>query len=142
MSVEAAIEFALDELEVSSVIVCGHSGCGAMKALLAEPHRGATMSKAVQEWLEHAQPSKRAYLSGHPIARSAGNAGFDAVDQLAMVNVAVQLQTLQQHPIVGAAMTDGRVHIAGLFFDIRTARVLAISNTAVTELDIPTLREH
>ncbi|AWK76819.1 carbonic anhydrase (plasmid) [Rhodococcus oxybenzonivorans] len=137
-SIEAALAFALDELGVSSVIVCGHSGCGAMKALLADPdrpHPQSSGSIAVQEWLEHAQPSKRAYQSGHPVARSAADTGFDAVDQLAMVNVALQLQTLQRHPMIGAAMSDGCIHVAGLFFDIRTARVLAISTTTVTELD-------
>ncbi|KZF15276.1 SulP family inorganic anion transporter [Rhodococcus sp. EPR-134] len=137
-SVEAALAFALDELEVSSVLVCGHSGCGAMKALLADPDRPYPQSSgsiAVQQWLEHAQPSKNAYHSGHPVARSAADAGFSAVDQLAMVNVALQLQTLQRHPLIGAAMSEGRIHIAGLFFDIPTARVLAVSTTCVIELD-------
>ncbi|EID81301.1 MULTISPECIES: SulP family inorganic anion transporter [Rhodococcus] len=137
-SVEAALAFALDELGVSSVLVCGHSGCGAMKALLADqdqPHPRSGDGLAVGRWLEHAQPSKRAYLAGHPVARAAAESGFGALDQLAMVNVALQLQTLQRHPLIGAAMSEGRVHIAGLFFDIPTARVLAVSTSTIDELD-------
>ncbi|MGJ0118002.1 SulP family inorganic anion transporter [Williamsia sp. MIQD14] len=128
ISVEAALEFAVDTLGVSSVVVCGHSSCGAMKGLLTPDGPGG----AVGTWLEHAAPSLSAYRSGHPAGRSAAEAGFSEVDQLAIVNVAVQIQTLQRHPLVGRAVADGRLRVAGLFFDIATARVIEVSSTAVT----------
>ena len=136
VSVEAGLAFALDELEVSSVIVCGHSGCGAMKAVLAEAPAGTDGSEgAVEQWLTFAQPSRKAFLSGHPVARAAAELGFDEVDQLGMVNVAVQVQTLGRHPLVGAAVAEGRVRVAGMFFDIPSARVLEITSTGVSYLD-------
>ena len=61
--------------------------------------------------------------------------GFAPVDQLAMVNVAIQLQTLSRHRVVGAAAADGTVRVIGLFFDIPSARVLQIDSQSVTELD-------
>ncbi|WP_052688765.1 SulP family inorganic anion transporter [Williamsia herbipolensis] len=128
ISVEAALEFAVDTLGVSSIVVCGHSSCGAMTGLLAESGPGG----AVGTWLEHAAPSLSAFRSGHPAGRSAADAGFSEVDQLAIVNVAVQIQTLQRHPLVGRAVADGRLRVAGLFFDIATARVIEVSSTAVT----------
>lgn len=46
-SVAAAIEYAVDVLHVRSITVCGHSGCGAMQALLkADPHGAQTPSSA------------------------------------------------------------------------------------------------
>ncbi|MEU0525320.1 bifunctional SulP family inorganic anion transporter/carbonic anhydrase [Streptomyces niveus] len=36
-SVAAAIEYAVDVLQVESITICGHSGCGAMQALLSTP---------------------------------------------------------------------------------------------------------
>ncbi|SEC38156.1 SulP family inorganic anion transporter [Rhodococcus koreensis] len=140
VSVEAGLAFALDELEVSSVIVCGHSGCGAMKAVLAEAQADTDGSEgAVEQWLTFAQPSRKAFLGGHPVARAAAELGFDEVDQLGMVNVAVQVQTLGRHPLVGAAAAEGRVRVAGMFFDIPSARVLEITSTGVSYLDhVPT----
>lgn len=136
VSVEAGLAFALDELGVSSVIVCGHSGCGAMKAVLAAAPASAGGSEgAVEQWLTFAQPSRKAFLSGHPVARAAAELGFDEVDQLGMVNVAVQVQTLGRHPLVGAAAAEGRVRVAGMFFDIPSARVLEITSTGVSYLD-------
>jgi carbonic anhydrase len=141
VSVEAALAFAIDELGVSSVIVCGHSGCGAMHALLADTDTDTDTDTqaqgrvAMREWLEYAVPSKSAYLSGHPVARSAADAGFGEVDQLGMVNVAMQIETLERHPMVGTAVVEGRVHLAGLFFDINSARVLKVSTIAVSEFE-------
>ncbi|AKU16534.1 SulP family inorganic anion transporter [Luteipulveratus mongoliensis] len=128
-SVDAALAFAVDKLGVTSVVVCGHSGCGAMQAL-AE----GTDDPAIGAWLTHGQQSMTAHLAGHPVGRQARGSGFNEVDQLAMVNVATQLSRLGRHPIVGRAAAAGRVTVAGLFFDIATARVLHVTTTEVIEL--------
>ncbi|WP_226862947.1 SulP family inorganic anion transporter [Mycolicibacterium baixiangningiae] len=131
MSVEAALAFGIDELDVNSVIVCGHSGCGAMTALLAEAGGRDEMAEQLEAWIDHATPSLDAYLAGHPVARAAADAGFDAVDQLAMVNVATQLTTLDAHPAVAPAHEAGRLEVVGLFFDIASGRVLRITPTGI-----------
>ena len=64
----------------------------------------------------------------HPVARSAAAAGFRTVDQLAMVNIAVQVQTLREHPLAGD------VEVIGLFYDIPTAAVLQVTPTMVETL--------
>ncbi|UZX04462.1 carbonic anhydrase [Arthrobacter sp. CDRTa11] len=155
-SVEAALDFALNKLSVESVVVCGHSGCGAMTALSADPQAvgafddglqastregtsGAATAAgergAVDVWLDHARPSLGAFRTGHPVQVAAAEAGYDAVDQLAMVNVAVQLDRLNRHPGLQEALQAGRVHVAGLFYDISTAQVLRITSTGISHLD-------
>jgi carbonic anhydrase len=171
-SVEAALDFALNELSIKSVVICGHSGCGAMTALLAgagpadapgladEPGLAAPGLAApgpadapgladeperspVEAWLEHGRPSLDAVRAGHPVQAAAASAGYGAVDQLAMVNVAVQLERLQRHAGLKEALKADQVHVTGLFYDIATARVLQISPSGISHLDpLPRSADH
>ncbi|BCK55129.1 SulP family inorganic anion transporter [Nocardia wallacei] len=130
-SVEAALVYALDKLDVRSVVVCGHSGCGAMDALYYERVTGSPLDA----WLEHGRPALERFRGGHPVAVAAAAAGFDAVDQLGMVNVAVQLDVLSRHPVVRRGIEERGVVLAGLFFDISTARVVEITADGIGEID-------
>ncbi|MFF0488075.1 SulP family inorganic anion transporter [Nocardia sp. NPDC003482] len=130
-SVEAALSFSLEKLNVRDVVVCGHSGCGAMQALLA----GKPLGPGLDNWLAHAHPSVDRYHAGHPVARAAAAAGYDEVAQLAMVNVAVQLEALHAHPVVRRAIRDRGVTVSGLYFDIGTARVLEVTTDGIAEID-------
>ncbi|MCX4091105.1 SulP family inorganic anion transporter [Nocardia sp. alder85J] len=130
-SVEAAIIYALDKLAVRSVVVCGHSGCGAMDALFHERVTGP----GLDDWLAHGRPSLRQYRHGHPVVTAAAAAGYGEVDQLGMVNVAVQLETLGRHPVVRRAMLDRGVVLSGLFFDISSARVMEITPSGIGHID-------
>ena len=153
-SIEAALEFAVGELSVESIVVCGHSGCGAMTALWADPDStgdvagsgtvpdaGAGPRGAIDLWLDHARPSLSAFHEGHPVQAAAADAGYGEVDQLAMVNVAVQLDRLERHPGLQEALASGRVHVVGLFYDISTARVLQITPEGISHLD-PAVLSH
>ncbi|MFI9511308.1 solute carrier family 23 protein [Nocardia sp. NPDC052566] len=130
-SVDAALVFALEELNVRSIVVCGHSACGAMAAL----HSGADAGPEIGTWLAHARPSLDRYHRGHPVARAAAAAGFGPVDQLSMVNVAVQLENLQRHPAVRKAVAERGVTVSGLFFDIASARVVEVTVDGVAHID-------
>ncbi|MGN2637151.1 solute carrier family 23 protein [Nocardia takedensis] len=130
-SVEAALLFALQELNVRSIVVCGHSSCGAMAAL----HCGAEADPGISAWLAHAAPSLDAFRSGHPVAVAAEAAGFGEVDQLGMVNVALQLQTLHRHPAVRAAVAERGVTVSGLFFDIASARVIEVTVDGLAHIE-------
>lgn len=124
-SVEAALEFAVDKLNVSSIVVCGHSSCGAMTALLGKTAPG---DEHLNTWLEHGQPTLHAFQEGlHPVAQSAADAGFGTVDQLSMVNIAVQVETLGNHPLLQERVQQGRLTVIGLFYDIASAAVLHVT---------------
>lgn len=130
-SIEAALIYALDKLDVRSVVVCGHSGCGAMEALHSELVTGSDLD----HWLAHARPSLDRFRRGHPVAEAAAAAGFGTVDQLGMVNVAVQLETLSAHPVVRRGVRERGVVLSGLFFDIATARVVEVTVDGIAEID-------
>ncbi|WP_280273456.1 bifunctional SulP family inorganic anion transporter/carbonic anhydrase [Nocardia wallacei] len=132
-SLEAALSFAVDHLEVRNVVVCGHSACGAMTTLLA----GTSAGPGMDNWLAHARPSLDAYCAGHPVATAAAAAGYDEAAQLAMVNVAVQLESLHRHPVIRRAVAERGLTLSGLFFDIASACVLEVTAEGIGEVADP-----
>ncbi|WUI35328.1 bifunctional SulP family inorganic anion transporter/carbonic anhydrase [Nocardia sp. NBC_00416] len=130
-SVEAALVFALEKLNVRSVVVCGHSSCGAMGAL----HSGESAGPGIDRWLEYGKPSLERFRAGHPVGRAAAAAGFGPVEQLSMVNIAVQLENLRSHPAVRRAVEDRGLTTSGLFFDIASARVIEVRTDGVAPIE-------
>ncbi|WP_327150614.1 bifunctional SulP family inorganic anion transporter/carbonic anhydrase [Nocardia sp. NBC_01329] len=130
-SVEAALVFALEKLNVRSVVVCGHSSCGAMGAL----HSGESAGPGIDRWLEHGQPSLERYRAGDAVGRAAESAGFGPVEQLSMVNIAVQLENLRRHPSVRRAVAERGLTVSGLFFDIASARVIEVRGDGIAPIE-------
>ncbi|MFF4799691.1 SulP family inorganic anion transporter [Streptomyces sp. NPDC001351] len=125
-SVAAAIEYAVDVLQVRSITVCGHSGCGAMQALLdAEPGGAPTPLK---RWLRHGLPSlERMADESRPWARLAGRAPADAVEQLCLTNVVQQLEHLRAHESVSRALRDGALELHGMYFHVGEAQAYLLT---------------
>jgi carbonic anhydrase len=110
-SVGAAIEFAVDVLAVPTIVVCGHSHCGAMNALLNGSSEPGTQ---LHSWLRNAAPS---------LARVDGT---DDLELLAAANVAQQLDHLRTYPSVRRAEELGRLKLVGMYFDLAEARVYLV----------------
>lgn len=125
-SVAAAIEYAVEVLKVRSITVCGHSGCGAMQALLhAEPTGGRTPLK---RWLRHGLPSlERVAAKDGPLARIAGRAPADAVEQLCLTNVVQQLEHLRAHESVARALRAGELELHGMYFHVGEAQAYLLT---------------
>ncbi|WP_405870598.1 SulP family inorganic anion transporter [Streptomyces sp. NBC_00005] len=125
-SVAAAIEYAVDVLKVRSITVCGHSGCGAMQALLnAEP--GGTQTP-LKRWLRHGLPSlERMADDSRPWARLAGRTPADAVEQLCLTNVVQQLEHLSTHESVSRALRDGALELHGMYFHVGEAQAYLLT---------------
>ncbi|MCT9871921.1 SulP family inorganic anion transporter [Paenarthrobacter aurescens] len=135
-SIDSALSFAVKALSVDSIVICGHSNCGAMKAVIADAEGSApALGAGFDTWLEHARPSYSALLDGHPVARAAEAEGYSRLDQLSMVNIAVQLRKLEEHPVTGPALASGQVQATGLFYDICTARVVLVTPEGIEQLD-------
>jgi carbonic anhydrase len=120
--VSAVVEYAVSALKVRHVVVCGHTDCGAMKALLKP---GSTDGMpTVKSWLRNAQ----AALS---VAESLGEADEKPSDQLKRLtqeNVLLQLQHLRTHPSVAGAMAREELTISGWVYNIGTGEVLISEN--------------
>lgn len=113
----ATIDFAVEGLGIQNLIVCGHSGCGAMKALLALdqlPH-GSPM----RGWLTHAESARR--VVNNSFGHLEGEALLRAVIQ---ENVLVQIEHLKTHPAVRAGLARGTLSIFGWMYELETGRML------------------
>ncbi|MFE7159164.1 bifunctional SulP family inorganic anion transporter/carbonic anhydrase [Streptomyces sp. NPDC057636] len=126
-SVAAAIEYAVDVLKVQSITVCGHSGCGAMQALLNSPPEGGAQTP-LKRWLRHGLPSlARMAVANQPWARLAGRAPADAVEQLCLTNVVQQLEHLRAHESVTRRLQDGSLELHGMYFHVGEAQAYLLT---------------
>ncbi|MFJ5637839.1 bifunctional SulP family inorganic anion transporter/carbonic anhydrase [Streptomyces goshikiensis] len=125
-SVAAAIEYAVDVLKVDSITVCGHSGCGAMQALLSStPGAPAT---PLRRWLRHGLPSLERMASRHHAwARISGRLPADAVEQLCLTNVVQQLEHLRAHESVARRLAEGTLELHGMYFHVGEAQAYLLS---------------
>ena len=109
----AAIEFALLNLNVSDIIVCGHSECGAMNAILND--RTKVKAPHLQAWLRHGEPS---------LAKlSATHSDLSRVNQLSQRNVLQQLEHLRTYPIIRERIESGKLKLHAWWFELSTASV-------------------
>jgi carbonic anhydrase len=132
-SVAAAIEYAVDVLNVRSITVCGHSGCGAMQALLASEPGGPLTP--LKRWLRHGQPSlDRMDSEETPWARLAGRAPADTVEQLCLTNVVQQLEHLRAHESVARALREGVLELHGMYFHVGEAQAYLLDESDGAEL--------
>ena len=119
-SVAAAIEYAVEVLEVGSITVCGHSGCGAMQALL-DSGRPAGERTPLARWLRHARPSlERLPTAGDGLL--ADRAPADDTERLCLVNIVQQLRHLMGHPSVARRAASGKLRLNGLYFHVAEAQ--------------------
>jgi carbonic anhydrase len=117
-STAAGIEFAVASLQVKDIIVCGHSNCGAMKALL-EPEQLGELP-ATKAWLAHARKTER--IMWERYGHLQGNQLLHATVE---ENVLVQVENLRAHPSVAKAVTNGMLRLHAWVYKIETGEVFA-----------------
>jgi carbonic anhydrase len=117
-SVSAAVWYALEVLKVQDVVVCGHSGCGGVKALLSPP----PPFPALRSWLTTGERSVERWRERGPLDPS-----YADFDQLSQISTLQQLDNLETHPHVRARIESGNLRLHAWWFDIPHGRLLAYS---------------
>jgi carbonic anhydrase len=113
----ATVEYAVEVLGIRNIIICGHSQCGAMKALLSSD--SLDHLPAVKAWCAHAEATRRIVrqkyrnLNGDELAVAATEE-----------NVLVQMNNLSTHPCIAARLAAEELHIHGWYYDIARGQVL------------------
>ena len=95
----SVIQFAVDVLQVDHIIVCGHYGCGGVRAALRDDKMGL-----VDNWLRHVQDvHNRHHAQVHALASEDAQ-----VNRLCELNVVEQVVNVAQTTVVRDAWARGK----------------------------------
>ncbi|WP_228014889.1 carbonic anhydrase [Synechocystis salina] len=115
----AAMEYALVALDISQIIVCGHSHCGAMKGLLKLNSLQEKLP-LVYDWLKHTEATRRLVLDNYSHLE-----GEDLIEVTVAENILTQIKNLQTYPAVHSRLHRGDLSLHGWIYRIEKGEVLA-----------------
>lgn len=124
----SVIDFAVRRLHVRHVIVCGHYGCGGVKAAMGDRSFGL-----LDNWLRHIMDIYHDH--GEELAGLAGEA--ERLDRLCELNVMRQAANLRRTTIVQDAWRRGQeLSVHGWIYDLRDGllRDLGITVTRADQI--------
>lgn len=113
----ATIEYAVSVLKVQDIIVCGHSHCGAIGALLDRD--SVKNLPAVQAWLSHAEATRRIIDENYKHIVEPAHRLTASIEE----NVLVQIENLRTHPSVASALVRKTLHLHGWVYKFETGEV-------------------
>jgi carbonic anhydrase len=112
----ATIEYSVEVLGIRQVVICGHSQCGAIQALLDGERLGHV--PAVKAWCHHAEAARRIVQQKYRSLTPAALAVAAAKE-----NVLVQMNHLTTHPSVAAHLAGDDLRIFGWYYDIGAGEI-------------------
>jgi carbonic anhydrase len=114
--ISASLEYAVTALKVTDIIICGHSDCGALKALLTPEKLEAL--PAVERWLHYADEAIDAVNTLYPNAPAA-----EKLHHLCQQNVIAQLAHMRTHPCIQRRLKEGNLRLHGWVYEIHSGEV-------------------
>jgi carbonic anhydrase len=123
-----ALSTRLVELEVPRIIICGHSDCGAIKAILHPEKLGRI--PAVSRWLSFGRDALALLDNEFKQTSDA-----ERITRLTKLNVLSQMKHLETHPSVIERLRCNDLTIQGWVYEIHTGRVEAF-NAQTGEFEI------
>jgi len=113
----SAIEYAISVLEVTDIIVCGHSDCGAIASLYKDIPKTDENIHTIK-WLELGEaPKKVAMMSPHKDNKK------ELLRYTEKVSIIFQLENLLTYPAVKRRVNEGKVFLHGWYYDIKDGTI-------------------
>ncbi len=122
-SVAAAIEFAIHNLKVTSIVVCGHSGCGAIHAI--SQGTDELPPSHLKDWLSIAEMP----LQG-PASTIESRPDLPPEDRMSQKNALQQLINLKTYPTIRDKIQEGKIQLHAWWFDIAQGAVYAFDESS------------
>jgi carbonic anhydrase len=118
-STGAGIEFAVETLGVSDIVVCGHSDCGAIAALMG-PKRESNL-RHLHQWIEIAAPVRDLIETNYQHLKTEAERIRAAEEE----NVLFSIERLHTYPVVKRRLAEGTLTLHAWFFKIPTGELFA-----------------
>ncbi|SAK63198.1 carbonate dehydratase [Caballeronia glebae] len=116
--VSASVEYAVAVLGVKEIVICGHSDCGAMKAI--STCMCLNHLPAVANWLRHADAARVVNASRKHASPA------EKLDALVRDNIIAQLANLRTHPSIALALEQKKINLHGWVYDIAHGAIDAL----------------
>ena len=117
-STQAAIEYAVNALDIPRVIVLGHSNCGACAHMYHEPKESDPSMPHVEQWLKYIVPARSAAML--EVHADPQQNIFELTEKH---NIMVSLQRLMEYPYIQNRLVKDEISLEGWWFDIGTGKV-------------------
>ncbi len=121
----AAIEYAVNTLEVENIVVLSHAKCDSIKMIMSEKSSsGKGLSEPMKAWLSVAAEARDA------VKKEMSNASEEeqhaACERESLV---VSLSNLMEYPYVAKRMKDKKLNVFGWHFNIETGEIASFDMT-------------
>lgn len=116
-STAAGIEYAVGVLEVSEIIICGHSHCGAIEALYKCSCDTSMVHTA--KWLTLGEKAKSMAL----LALGTDAPHHDLLRATEQLSIITQIENLLSYPYVKKLVDEEKLFIHGWYYDIETGAI-------------------
>ena len=127
----AALEFAVNDLEVENIIIMGHACCGGIKALWENDDENHAQSKFIHSWMSIAKSAKSWVQEA--LSEATPEVQIKAFEQRAILESLTNLMTF---PCVRQRVERGDLTLHGWYFDIPAGDLLSFNpQTGVFEVE-------
>jgi carbonic anhydrase len=116
--VSATIEYAVVALGVTDIVICGHSNCGAMKAIAS--CQCLDPMPAVAHWLRYADAAKAV------VEKKSYSSEEEKLNAMVQENVIAQLNNMKTHPSVAVGLRNNALRLHGWVYDIESGVIRAL----------------
>ena len=121
LSVEATIQYAVDVLKVSQIVVCGHSHCGAVTGLLNL--ESLESLPVIRDWVKRSEKVLEKFSCCET-----------EVPQAIEANALLQLDHLRDYECVRRAIDEGRLELHAWVYHFESGQVDFLTNTPQTSV--------
>ena len=115
-STGAAIEFAVNSLKISHIVVLGHANCGGIKAFLANRKNLQKVGAQIGPWIEHLSDAYELKLNSE-------NGEKEEQTKMELAGVQQSLVNLKSYPFVREGVESGKIELLGAWYNIQNGEV-------------------